>query len=78
MIESECNTFPHFANCRTGSYQGLILNKTTKSVARKGNRFFVLRYTFGAICAGTRYVCFANEVSGLHFAHNILLYIVSF
>ena len=44
MIESECNTFPHFANCSTGSYQGLISYKTTKSVARKGNRFFVLRY----------------------------------
>ena len=32
--------FPTFLPCPSGSYQGLIY-KTTKSVARKGNRFFV-------------------------------------
>ena len=42
--------FPHFANCSSGSYQGLIPNKTTKSVTRKGSRFFVLRYKSLRIC----------------------------
>ena len=43
-----------------GSYQGLMLYKTTKSVTRKGSRFFVLRYKslldFAIFSVGKRYV----------------------
>ena len=56
-VVSESSVSPTKVDSPTGSYQGLILNKTTKSVARKGNRFFVLRYKslLGfAICANAR------------------------
>ena len=51
--------------CNAGSYQGLIY-KTTKSVARKGNRFFVLRYKslsgFAIFSFGKRYVFYTRYV----------------
>ena len=65
--------FPTFLPCPSGSYQGLIY-KTTKSVARKGNRFFVLRYKslagFAIFSCGKRYVksrdMFASQTRNLY------------
>ena len=57
---------PTKQNCDTGSNQGLIPNKTTKSVARKGSRFFVLRYKsllgFAIFSCGKRNVFYTRYV----------------
>ena len=84
---------PTKQNCDTGSNQGLIPNKTTKSVARKGSRFFVLRYKslaeFAIFSCGKRYVksrdMFASQTRNLcrtvlqrqHIAFDEIKYIAS-